>query len=166
MAAVGRPSSYVERFANEAYKLCLLGATDAELADFFQVDEATVHRWKIERPEFYESITRGKQIADANVADRLYQRALGYSHEAVKIFMPQGAERPVYAPYTEHYPPDTPAASLWLRNRQPAKWRDRQEHQHTGADGKALLPAAQDSQRLAAVLIAAFTGALPKPEGD
>ena len=24
-----------------------------------------------------------------------------------------------YAPYTAHYPPDTQAASLWLRNRQP-----------------------------------------------
>ena len=44
---------------------------------------------------------------------------------AVKIFMPAGAEAPVCASYTEHYPPDTQAASLWLRNRQPAKWRDR-----------------------------------------
>jgi hypothetical protein len=50
---------------------------------------------------------------------------------AVKIFMPAGAAAPVYAPYTEHYPPDTTAASLWLRNRQPSKWRDRQEVNHT-----------------------------------
>jgi hypothetical protein len=70
---------------------------------------------------------RGKLEADANVAERLYKRALGYEHEAVKIFMPQGADSPVYAPYTEHYPPDTQAASLWLRNRQPAKWRDKIE---------------------------------------
>jgi hypothetical protein len=42
-----------------------------------------------------------------------------------------GAAAPVYAPYTEHYPPDTHAASLWLRNRQPTKWRDRQEVNHT-----------------------------------
>jgi hypothetical protein len=26
-----------------------------------------------------------------------------------------------------HYPPDTQVASLWLPNRQPAKWRDRQQ---------------------------------------
>jgi hypothetical protein len=32
----------------------------------------------------------------------------------------------VYAPYVANYPPDTAAASLWLRNRQPEKWRDRQ----------------------------------------
>lgn len=36
---------------------------------------------------------------------------------------------------------------------------------HTGADGKDLLPAPQDSQRLAAVLIAAVSGVLPKPDG-
>jgi hypothetical protein len=128
----GRPSSYRDEYAERAYKLCLLGATDAEMVDFFEVAESTLNLWKHEHPEFSESIMRGKRTADANVAERLYQRALGYSHDAVKIFMPAGASEPVYAAYTEHYPPDTQAASLWLRNRQPAKWRDKQEHQHTG----------------------------------
>jgi hypothetical protein len=36
-------------------------------------------------------------------------------------------------PLVKHYPPDTHAASLWLRNRQSKRWRDRIEH--TGADG-------------------------------
>lgn len=127
MSERGRPTSYVPRYAEQAYKLCLLGATDVELADIFEVSESTLNLWKHQHPEFSESIKRGKAEADANVAERLYQRAMGYSHEAVKIFMPQGADRPVYAPYTEHYPPDTQAVSLWLRNRQPKKWRDKQE---------------------------------------
>jgi hypothetical protein len=127
----GRPSLYRKEFAEQAYKLCLLGATDEEIADFFGVVKQTVYDWRAAHPEFLDSITRGKIIADANVAERLYQRALGYSHEAVKIFMPAGASEPVYAPYTEHYPPDTQAASLWLRNRQPSKWRDKVEHDHT-----------------------------------
>ena len=41
--------------------------------------------------------------------------------------MPAGADEPVYAEYIEHYPPDTQAASLWLRNRHPDKWKDRTE---------------------------------------
>ena len=127
MSERGRPTSYVPRYAEQAYKLCLLGATDVELANIFEVSESTLNLWKQQHPEFSESIKRGKAEADANVAERLYQRAMGYSHEAVKIFMPQGADRPVYAPYTERYPPDTQAASLWLRNRQPKKWRDKQE---------------------------------------
>ena len=133
----GRPSSYREEYAEQAHKLCLLGATDVEMAGFFCVSEQTLNAWKHAHPAFLESITRGKMVADANVAERMYQRAMGYSHEAVKIFMPAGASEPVYAPYTEHYPPDTPAASLWLRNRQSGKWRDRVEH--TGADGGPLV---------------------------
>lgn len=128
----GRPSSYREEYAEQGYKLCLLGSTDVEMADFFSVSEQTLNAWKKAHPSFLESITRGKAAADGNVAEKLYQRALGYSHTAVKIFMPAGAESPVYADYTEHYPPDTQAASLWLRNRQPKKWRDKQEVEHSG----------------------------------
>jgi hypothetical protein len=127
----GRPTLYEDEYAEQARKLCLLGATDKELADFFGVVEDTIYEWKLRHAEFSESITRGKIIADANVAERMYERARGYSHPAVKIFMPAGADEPVYAPYTEHYPPDTQAASLWLRNRQGGRWRDKQEVDHT-----------------------------------
>lgn len=127
---VGRPTDYKPEYAEQAYKLCLLGATDAEMADFFRVTEQTLNNWKKSHPEFFESITRGKLLADAEVAEKLYQRAKGYSHEAVKIFNHQGVKMVV--PYVEHYPPDTQAASLWLRNRQPAKWRDKQDIEHSG----------------------------------
>lgn len=136
----GRPTDYRDTHPDQARKLCLLGATDKEMADFFQVSESTLNLWKTAHPKFSESIACGKLAADADVAEKLYHRALGYSHKAVKIFMPAGAAQPVYADYTEHYPPDTQAASLWLRNRQSAKWRDKQEHEHTGADGAPLVP--------------------------
>ncbi|MCO6427131.1 hypothetical protein [Nitrosomonas communis] len=32
---VGRPTLYREVYAEQAYRLCLLGATDEELADFY-----------------------------------------------------------------------------------------------------------------------------------
>ena len=121
----GRPTKYKAEFAEQARKLCLLGATDAEMADFFGVTEQTVNAWKAAHPACLESITRGKILADAEEADNLHQRAMGYSHPAVKIFNNQGVE--LVVPYTEHYPPDTQAASLWLRNRQSKKWRDKQE---------------------------------------
>lgn len=129
----GRPTRYKQEYAEQAYKLCLLGATDAEMADFFQVAESTLNLWKQRHAGFSESIARGKLLADAEVAEKLFHRAKGYSHEAVKIFNNQGVEMVV--PYTEHYPPDTQAASLWLRNRQSAKWRDKQELDHTSSDG-------------------------------
>ena len=107
-----------------------------------------------------DAITRGKPGADANVAQRLYRRAMGWEHEAVKIFMPAGAAEPVYAPYVERFPPDTQAASLWLRNRQPAKWRDVKGQEHTGRDGGpievAALSEAERQARVKAILDDAF----------
>ncbi len=129
-AGEGRPTSYRKEYAEQARKLCLLGYTDVELADFFQVSERTLNTWKKDFPEFLQSTKRGKDIADADVAEKLYKRALGYTHKSVKIFNNDGV--PLKVEYTEHYPPDTQAASLWLRNRQPNKWRDKQDIEHGG----------------------------------
>jgi hypothetical protein len=61
----------------------------------------------------------------------VYQRGVGYSYDAVKIFMPAGAKKPIYAPYVEHIPPDPAAGMFWLKNRQPDKWRDVQNIEHS-----------------------------------
>lgn len=127
---MARPSKYDPEFPEQARKLCLLGATDLEIADFFEVSVASLYRWKNEHPEFCEALKEAKAEADKRVEESLYHRALGYSHDAVKIFMPAGATEPVHAPYREHYPPDTTAAIFWLKNRQPERWRDKQEHDH------------------------------------
>lgn len=138
MADRGRPSDYKDEYVEQAYKLCLLGATDEELADFFGVVVKTLHNWRNEHPEFLQSTIDGKKMADANVASRLYQRAMGYEHADVHVTAYQGAV--TMTPIRKYYPPDTPAASLWLRNRQPDKWRDKLDHEHTGKDGAPLIP--------------------------
>lgn len=128
---MARPSTYKAEFADQARKLCLLGATDKDLADFFGVTETTVNNWKSAHPAFVESLKEGKVQADANVAKSLYRRALGYSHDAVKIItVPRGENRGSdvqQVPYIERYPPDTTAAIFWLKNRRPDQWRDKQE---------------------------------------
>jgi hypothetical protein len=129
----GRPTLYRPELAELARKLALLGLTENEMADAFNVNVGTLIEWKARHKEFREAIERGGVQADAHIAESLYHRGLGYQHEAVKIFMPAGVAAPVYAPYTAHYPPDTQAASLWLRNRQPRKWRDKHEVEHMGS---------------------------------
>ena len=122
----GRKSEYRIEYADQALKLCLLGATDKELAEFFSVSEQTLNKWKKDYPEFLESLKKGKNIADANVASRLYNRAIGYSCKATKFATSEGRITDSKE-YTEHYPPDTTAAIFWLKNRQPEKWRDKKE---------------------------------------
>jgi len=56
--------------------------------------------------------------------------ANGYSYDAVKIFMPAGSKQPVVVHYTEHCPPDVTAAFIWLKNRDPDRWRDVQNVEH------------------------------------
>lgn len=132
---IGRPSAYRKEYCIQVEKLCKLGATDKEIADFFEVSVDTVYEWKKVHPEFSESIKNGKEIADAEVASKLFHRATGYEHAEDDIRAVNGEI--VITPTIKHYPPDTTAAIFWLKNRQKDKWRDRQEV--TGADGAPLI---------------------------
>jgi hypothetical protein len=113
----GRPGLYEqEKHCSLVYRLALLQATDKEMADALEIELSTFERWKLEHPEFKESIREGGVRADAKAAERLFNRACGYEREAVKIFQYEG--QPVIVPYQEHIPADTKAAHLWLMNRQ------------------------------------------------
>ena len=100
----GRKSEYREEYAEQALKLCLLGATDKEIAEFFSVSEQTLNSWKKKFPQFLESLKKGKAVADANVASRLYSRAIGYDARATKFATNEGKITDKVE-YIEHYPP-------------------------------------------------------------
>jgi hypothetical protein len=53
---VGRPSSYKPEYAKMAFHLRKLGATDADLADAFEVSVVTIDNWKLRYPEFLGSL--------------------------------------------------------------------------------------------------------------
>ena len=140
MAKEGRPTKYNPEFHPKlAYNLALRGLTDIQMAKELDIVESTFHLWKKEHPEFSESLKRGKEEPDQKVEDSLFQRATGYSHDAVKILMPAGAPEPIYAPYVEHYAPDTTAAIFWLKNRRPDRWRDQQDVHHSGSLGVTII---------------------------
>lgn len=149
--ARGRPTLYQAAYAEQARRLALLGQTDAEMAAFFGVSEATFHRWKHSHADFCESIKEGKAGADANVAEALYRRANGYSHPDVHISNYQGEI--TITPIVKHYPPDPVSMIFWLKNRQPGKWRDRVEHQAdvtvSGPNGEALQHLYEDTMKRA-----------------
>lgn len=129
---VGRPTDYKPEYVGQVIKLCELGATDIEIADFFGINSITLYRWCTKYPEFSKARCTAKEIADTRVERSLYHRALGYTFESEKVFQYQGEI--VRAKTREHVPPDATAMIFWLKNRQRDKWRDIQKHEH-GAPG-------------------------------
>jgi hypothetical protein len=133
----GRPLAVAEPWnesiPERAYALCLLGLRDADLATAFGVSIYTIDKWKQTHPEFREALSRGKEQADAKVADALYHKAVGYTHKAVDIRIVDGEV--VKIPYTKIYPPDTTACIFWLKNRQRQYWTDTKQNVHTGTVG-------------------------------
>lgn len=99
----------------------MLGATDVDLADFFEVSVSTLNLWKIENSEFSESLKIGKDSSDNRVERSLYHRACGYSHEDTDIRVIDG--QIVTTTFTKHYPPDPTSCIFWLRNRKKLEWR-------------------------------------------
>ena len=124
----GRPTKFNEVMYEQVENLCLLGATNEELARFFKVAGSTIDLWIKKNTDFSGAVKRGREVADAKVAASLYRRAIGYSHpeddiRSVAMGANQGSEI-VITPTIKHYPPDTAAAFIWLKNRRPDKWRD------------------------------------------
>lgn len=127
---MARKTLYLPEYADKIRKLCLLGATNVELADFFGVANSTFEKWVRAHEAVRVAMAEGKMMANANVADSLYRRALGYSHPDVDIRVVSG--NVVKTPTVKHYPPDTVACIFFLKNRDKANWRDRQEIDHSG----------------------------------
>src|SRR5262249_18267510 len=109
---MARPTKYEPRFASEARKLCKLGATDRDLADFFEVATSTIWRWQVQHKGFCSALRVGKAEADERVVRALYQRAVGYSYDSEKVMLSrEGAV--IRAQFVEHCPPDVGAIKFW-----------------------------------------------------
>ena len=126
----GQPTKFKKEFVNQAFKLCQLGATDALLADFFNVTQRTINNWKKSHLDFFHTLKTAKAEFDTKVEMALFQRAIGFSHPEEKIFNNQG--KIIKVPTVKYYPPDTTACIFWLKNRKPQQWRDKVEQEQSG----------------------------------
>ena len=104
---------------------------------FFDVSERTIERWKTRFPEFCQSIKEGRLHTDYLVAEKLFERAIGYEwieQQAFKVKRVEYDENGKKALETEEIkvvevlqvlPPDTAAAKYWLNNRHPDLWTEK-----------------------------------------
>ena len=132
---MARPTKLTSETAHTAKVLARLGFSDEKLASAIGVSRSTLHDWRKANPEFADTLKTAKATADSKVIDALFQRATGY----------QAADG-------THIPAHPTAIVFWLKNRQPAEWRDTSRHEVSGPDGAPIqaapviqLPPAQDA---------------------
>lgn len=131
-AQAGQPTKYQPAFVAQAEKLARFGATEFEIAQFFDVSLWTIRNWATAHEEFFKALKVGKEAADARVEQTLYRKATGYTFDSVKIFCNADGDV-TRVQYVEHVPPDTTSCIFWLKNRRPQEWRDTRDL--TNSDG-------------------------------
>jgi hypothetical protein len=136
MGKRGPAPGYKPDHCTLAYKFCLLGATNEDLAGLFEVCVAIIGYWLRKSPEFKQAVQDGRDVADADVAHSLLQKAKGFTHKDVKVLRGDSGAQEVE--YNRYFPPDTQAAVFWLRNRRRKQWREVIEHEHTSVTDEKL----------------------------
>jgi len=115
------------------YRLALLGHTDKEMCVVIDVPHTTLKNWLIVHPETRLAISKGREQADAKVAQALYRSAIGWGHleeEIVTRKIKTVDEKGVVTedlkilriPVRKKFPPNVHAAEYWMNNRQRGKW--------------------------------------------
>lgn len=121
------------------------GLTDEEIAGKIGIRRETLYAWMKKYPNISNALKRGKEVIDYEVEQALLKKSLGYTIDLKKTFK---VKRSIYdkntgkkiKEYEElvtgydqmHVPPDTTAQIFWLKNRQPEKWRDKRDVEHSG----------------------------------
>lgn len=102
--------------------------TKNELARKLDIAPKTLALWESKYPEIAEALRQGREITDVRVENAILKKALGFeTTEIKKVVKADGAEE-VTTVY-KSVPPDVTAASVWLKNRCPEKWRDKPQEE-------------------------------------
>lgn len=136
--ATGGKTKYNDEMKARVIELASEGKTDNEIAHEIGVARSTLSLWKIKHEDLSDSLKEMKADADSTVEASLYQRACGYSNIETKVFCNAKGEV-TEVNVVKNYPPDPVAAIFWLKNRQPDKWRDKQEFVSDGAPMKLII---------------------------
>ena len=121
------------------------GLVDEQIAENMGIHPSTLYEWKKKYPEISEALKKGKEVVDIQVENALLKRAMGYTYEEVtkertpiryEDGKPVEWELKVTKKILKEVQPDVTAQIFWLKNRKPAEWRDKQEIDIAGKDGK------------------------------
>jgi transposase len=115
------------------------GHNDEQIAKKLGISLSAFYNYQQRHMEFMEAIKRGKAPVDFEVENSLLKRAKGFEYEEVtkEVEVLTNGELKVKSIKTvkKYTPPETAAMAFWLKNRQPKKWMDKQEIDHSNKDG-------------------------------
>jgi hypothetical protein len=133
----GRKTSYKAEYAQQAHRLCQMGFTDKQLAEFFSVTERTIGRWKLEHEEFVSALNVGKEVADDMVERAVFHGIVGFT-KVVEKLVGSGKNARVIE-IGEYYPPNPGAGLRWLAARRPEIYGQKTETKNTPNTGEGFL---------------------------
>lgn len=100
------------------------GLTDVQISHNMGISVTTLSDWKKRFPTISKTLKKGKEVADFEVENALYKRALGYTIEELTV---EDSEKDGHKEkrVQRHIPADVTAQIYWLKNRNPEFWRDK-----------------------------------------
>lgn len=128
----GRPSVFKKEYCKIAYVISRKGLTDKELAEAFGISERTLYNWKDEHADFLQAIKKGKDEHDTcEVENALLKSAKGFEYTEDQVIKFANGKFKIVK--TKKYQPPNPTSCIyWLNNRNPKRWSNKQQIEHSG----------------------------------
>lgn len=105
------------------------GLTDEQICKNLGISVDTFYRYKAKYSEFSEAIKKGKEVADIEVENALFKRAIGYKYKEVikEVKEIDGKKSTYIKEVIKEMAGDVGAQIFWLKNRKSSKWKDKQD---------------------------------------
>lgn len=100
------------------------GLSVSKIAEKIGISAKKLERLAEKNVSLSEALRYGREQTDAMVEEALLKKALGFFvSEEKRVVKANGQEE--VTTVSKEVPPDVTAASAWLKNRCPSKWRDK-----------------------------------------
>lgn len=105
------------------------GLTNEQIMKNLGIGRDSFYRYKDKYSEFSDALKKGKEVADIEVENALFKRAIGYKYKEVikEVKEIDGKKSTYIKEVVKEMPGDVGAQIFWLKNRKSSKWKDKQD---------------------------------------
>lgn len=108
------------------------GLTDEQIFKNLGISRDTFYKYKEKYTDFSDALKKGKEVADIEVENALFKRAIGYTYKEVtkEVKDIDGKKSTFIKEVTKVVPGDVAAQIFWLKNRKSNNWKDKRENEN------------------------------------